>query len=249
MGADAGGRAAGGGPKQASDGAGPRYGPVSRAALLAGASAFALAALTAAGVARAACVPSLQTIATPMSGPIFSNGGAITVTGSGSISGGPDGVNALNCPITKLTNQSDGTISGGNGAGGTLGGAGGAGVSNDRTITTLTNRGAISGGNGGNGSRSGFGGAGGAGVSNAGTITTLTNHGTISGGSGGGGPIGGTGIKYGGTGIDNFGTITTLTNRGTISGGAGAVGGAGVADPLRATRRSDIHASSCDYRR
>ena len=54
-----------------------------RAALLAGASAFALAALGASGVARAACVPSLQIIARPISGPVVSNGGAITVTGSG----------------------------------------------------------------------------------------------------------------------------------------------------------------------
>ena len=118
MGDHAGGRAVGGG-NRASDRAGPNYGRVSRAALLAGASAFALAALGASGVARAACVPSPQIIATPTSGPIFSNGGAITVTGSGSITGGPggDGVDALTCPITTLTNQPGGTISGGNGAG------------------------------------------------------------------------------------------------------------------------------------
>jgi len=58
--------------------AGPNYGRVSRAALLAGASAFALAAFGASGVARAACVPSPQIIAAPTSGPISSNGGAIT---------------------------------------------------------------------------------------------------------------------------------------------------------------------------
>ena len=148
MGAHAGGRAAGGEPKQASDRAGPNYGRVSRAALLAGASVFALAALGASGVARAACVPSPQIIATPTSGPIFSNGGAITITGSGSITGGPggDGVDALTCPITTLTNQSGGTIRGGNGG---SSGTGGAGVSNASTITTLTNSGTISGGNGG----------------------------------------------------------------------------------------------------
>ena len=119
MGAHAGGRAAGGEPKQASVRAGPNYGRVSRAALLAGASVFALAALGASGVARAACDPSPQIIATPTSGPIFSNGGAITVTGSGSITGGPggDGVDALTCAITTLTNQLGGTISGGAGFG------------------------------------------------------------------------------------------------------------------------------------
>ena len=138
----------------------------SRPALLASASLVALAALNASGVARAACVPSPQIIATPVSGPIDSNGGAITVTGTGSITGGPggDGVDALTCAITTLTNQSGGTISGGNGASGTVGGAGGVGVSNANTITTLNNSGAISGGNGGSGTGSdGRGGAGGAG--------------------------------------------------------------------------------------
>ena len=57
----------------------------SRTALLASASAFALAALGASGLAAAACVPSPQIIATPISGPIFSNGGAITVTAAGGL--------------------------------------------------------------------------------------------------------------------------------------------------------------------
>ncbi len=143
MGAHAVGRAVG-----ASDRAGPNYGRVYRAALLAGASAFALAALGASGAARAACFPSPQIIATPTPGPIFSNGGAITVTGSGSITGGPGGddVDALTCPITTLTNRPGGTISGGNGASGAVGGVG---VSNASTIITLTNSGTIGGGNGG----------------------------------------------------------------------------------------------------
>jgi hypothetical protein len=45
MGARAGGCVVGGEPKQASDGAGPNHSRVSRAKLLAGASAFVLAAL------------------------------------------------------------------------------------------------------------------------------------------------------------------------------------------------------------
>jgi hypothetical protein len=61
---------------------------ISRAALLAGASLVALTP----GAAQAACIPSPQIIATPTSGPILSNGGAITVTGSGSIAGHPDGI-------------------------------------------------------------------------------------------------------------------------------------------------------------
>jgi hypothetical protein len=40
-------------------------------------------------VASAAWVPSPQIIATPTSGPILSNGGAITITGS--VTGGPGG--------------------------------------------------------------------------------------------------------------------------------------------------------------
>ncbi len=211
VGADAGGRAAGGRPAQASDRAGPNYGRVSRAALLAGASAFALAALGASGVARAACVPSPQIIATPTPGPIFSNGGAITVTGSGSVTGGPggDGVDAFNCPITTLTNQSGGTISGGNGVGGFTGGAGGAGVSNTGAITSLTNSAAISGGAGGFVAPfTGNGGVGGAGVSNAAkaTIGSLSNGttGTIKGGAGGSGTFAG---GAGGAAVSNGGTI------------------------------------------
>ncbi len=79
----------------------------SRAALLASASFIAIAALSSPGatsVARAACVPSLQVISGSFAGPVVSNGAAITVTGSGDISGGPDGVDALTCAITALTN-------------------------------------------------------------------------------------------------------------------------------------------------
>ena len=56
-------------------------------------------------------------------------------------------------------------------------------MSNTGTIATLTNSGAISGGNGGTLAVATQDGGGGAGVSNAGTITTLTNSGTISGGA------------------------------------------------------------------
>ena len=90
---------------------------ISRASLLAGASLVALAALAAPDRALAQCSGSRQTISTPTTGPVLSDGGAITVTGSGSISGDPgDGVDAVTCAITTLTNQSGGTISGGNGA-------------------------------------------------------------------------------------------------------------------------------------
>ena len=185
---------------------------------LPGASAFALAAIGASGVARAACVPSPQIIATPVSGPISSNGGAITVTGSGSITGGPggDGVDALTCAITTLTNRPGGTISGGNGVSGAVGGAG---VANAGMITTLTNSGKVIGGVGGGvDTFAGASGGGGAGVANAGAITTLSNIGTINGGSGSGY------FAAGGSGVSNAGTIKTLSNSGAISGGAGGSG-------------------------
>jgi hypothetical protein len=139
----------------------------SRAALLAGASLVALAALAAPDQALAACSGHDQTISTSRTGPVHSNGGAITVTGSGSILGGPsgdaggDGVSSAST-ITTLSNG--GTISGGSGTT-VSAGAGGVGVSNAGTITTLTNSGKINGGNGAFGR--GFccaGGAGGAGV-------------------------------------------------------------------------------------
>ena len=40
-------------------------------------------------------MPTTQTISTTVTGPIDSNGGAITVTGSGTIDGSPTGVDAL----------------------------------------------------------------------------------------------------------------------------------------------------------
>ncbi len=206
---------------------------ISRASLLAGASLVVLGALAAPDRALAACSGSPQTISTSRTGPVHSDGGAITVTASGSISGGPgsDGVDAFKCPITTLTNQSSGTISGGNGR---TSAAGGAGVSNASTITTLSNSGTISGGNGG-----GVRAQGGAGVSNAkgATIGSLSNatRATISGGNGGGASRVATG-GAGGAGVSNAGTITKLTNSGVISGGSGgggktgAVGGAGVSN-------------------
>ncbi len=168
-------------------------------------------------------------------GPIFSNGGAIQITGSGSVVGGPDGVDAPACPITMLTNETGGTINGAAGGAGFAGGAGGVGVSNANMIATLTNSGTISGGDGGSGILGG--GAGGVGVSNAGTIETLTNSATISGGNGAGGgrDLGGAG----GVGVSNANMIATLTNSGTISGGtggnefysgAGGAGGAGLSN-------------------
>src|SRR5665213_4625918 len=107
-------------------------------------------------------MPLNQTISTTVSGPIFSTGGFISVTSSGTIDGGPTGVAALSFSITTLSNS--GSILGGSGVGTSA--PGGVGVLNDQTIATLTNRGTITGGNGGDGSSAG--GSGGAGVANAG---------------------------------------------------------------------------------
>ena len=188
----------------------------SRAALLAGASLVVIAAFGAPGAARAACVASQQTINRPTPGPIVSNGGGITIAAVGSISGGPDGVDAVSCSISHLTNA--GAISGGAAGPGV---AGGVGVSNSQTITALTNAGAgaIIGGVGGTGAT---GAAGGAGMSNAGTVTKLGNNGTILGGNGGNGSLFG---GFGGAGVSNSGRITKLSNGGTISGGKGGAGG------------------------
>ena len=64
-----------------------------------------------------------QTITMTVAGPIFSNGGAITLTNTGKINGGPTGVDAKSFSITTLSNS--GAIGGGNGG---PGGAGGIGV-------------------------------------------------------------------------------------------------------------------------
>jgi hypothetical protein len=88
-------------------------------------------------------------------------------------------------------------------------------VLNSRTITTLTNRGAISGGNGG---ARHTGGAGGTGLANTGTITTLTHTGTISNGASGADAILSACANP---------SIETLTNRGHIIGVVELLGGSG----------------------
>ena len=88
-----------------------------------------------------------QIISSPVAGPIHSDGGAIIVTGAGSIAGGPDGVDAISSSITQLVNN--GAI---DGAAGATSASGGLGVSNFQTIATLINNGLIDGGAGGAGS-------------------------------------------------------------------------------------------------
>jgi hypothetical protein len=209
----------------------------SRGALLAGASLIALAALGGSDSAQA-CVPSLQTISAPTVGPVLSNDGAIVVTSTGVINGGPDGVDAPTCSISTLSNS--GTVGGATGGAGAAGGRGVA-VSSGQTITTLTNDGTIKGGVGGSaGISDPIGGAGGTGVSSGGNITTLTNNAMIAGGAGGGGATSG---AAGGAGISASAAMGSLINTGTIAGGIGGsafshpgAGGAGLFNKVRSRR-------------
>jgi hypothetical protein len=89
---------------------------ISRASLLAGASLVALGALAAPDRALAACSGHNQTISTSRTGPVLSDGGAITVTTSGSVTGssgvtGSDGVDVTSSPAKTIDNS--GTITGG----------------------------------------------------------------------------------------------------------------------------------------
>ena len=86
-------------------------------------------------------------------GALTNRGG---IGGAAGVSGGAGGIGVKTNSgrtINLLTNANGATISGGIGGFGSTfsaaGGAGGAGVSNAGTIRTLTNSGAISGGNGG----------------------------------------------------------------------------------------------------
>ena len=194
----------------------------SRTMLLAGASLAALVAVGGPGAAWAGCTPSTQTISTPLTGPVFANGGNISVLSSGTIGGGRVGVFAQHCGIDTLTNN--GSIGAAHGA---PGGAGGIGVRANagQAIGLLDNAtgATISGGRGGFGFTSRSVGMGGVGVSSAGTIAALTNSGGIEGGNGGRGFFAGTG----GAAIANSGTFTTLTNMAVIRGGAGGSGSSG----------------------
>jgi hypothetical protein len=191
---------------------------VSRPSLLASASLAVLAASAAPDRALAACSGQNQTISTHRTGPVVSDGGAITITSSGFVSSGTSqaGVQANVCPVTTLTNS--GVIAGGAGQDSLGGAIGGAGVSNSYTITKLTNTGTINGGFAYASASGGVEATGGAGVSNSGTIKNLTNRGAISGGA----SFSPSGSAYGGAGVSNSGTITELTNTGTISGGGEA---------------------------
>jgi hypothetical protein len=212
----------------------------SRAALLAGASLAALGGFAASDEAHAACNGPDQAIMAMKTATVVSNGGAITVTNTGILTGpvGMPGSDAVQVgPACSATTVSDsGKITGGAGANSALakGGDGGAGVSNTKStnIAKVINNatGEIKGGKGGDGVS---GGDGGAGVSNSGMITMMLSNGGVVGGGDGGSGIFGTG----GAGVSNAGTIKALTNSGTISGGNGegnrgnpGNGGAGISN-------------------
>ncbi|WP_186291825.1 autotransporter domain-containing protein [Ancylobacter moscoviensis] len=168
-------------------------------------------------------------------GGVLLSGTGITLTNSGTITGGGGG--------TGGTGGSDANDGGSGGSGG----AGGIGVSLSGTGASLGNSGSINGGAGAGGGSGGYGvhdggtggsgGGGGIGVVLSGTGATLTNSGSITGGAGALGGGGGQGAYgYAGSGGPGSGGAgvslangATLTNYGTINGGGGdVVGGTGV---------------------
>jgi hypothetical protein len=159
--------------------------PMSRASLLASASLVASVAFPAPDRALAKCSGADQTFSTATTGPVFSDGGATSVTTRGRVIGangvtGLDGVEATKCSVTTLSNG--GAVAGGgaSGHGPSANVVGGAAISNSGTIGKLTNSGAITGAFATSYSSANV--VGGAGVRNSGTITKLTNSGMIAGG-------------------------------------------------------------------
>ncbi|RBP44412.1 uncharacterized protein YhjY with autotransporter beta-barrel domain [Roseimicrobium gellanilyticum] len=150
----------------------------------------------------------------------------------GSATSGGGGVGVVFALGGTLTNNSTGAISGGDGGSPPLTGANGSNVGGDGAAGvsfgaagTVTNAGAIAGGDGGRGANS-TPGAAAAGIDFAagGTVTNQSS-GTITGGNGGStGAAFGVG-KNGAAGV-SFGDSGTLTNGGTIVGGNGGASGA-----------------------
>ena len=184
-------------------------------------------------------------------GNIFSTALFITNVGGGGGGGGAGGYGAV---VTGSgTDSNTSSMTGGSGgaggdaqAGPAIGGNGGAGgiaAAFTASGVTLTNGGAVQGGNGGNGGAGGAsfaflsgnggnGGTGGSGVSFRGAGAALTNNGLIQGGNGGnsgnpgafgGGPLSGAfgNGGAGGTGVAFQASGGVLTNTATIQGGNG----------------------------
>ena len=175
----------------------------------------------AAGALGGAGVGNSGTIGTLTNNGTINGGDAVGTGQSGHAGAGGYGVLngfASGATIRNLTNSASGTIQGGNGTNyGEV--AGGTGLANNGTITTLSNKGLISGGEGNSTAADGWGALG---IANEKAIVTLSNSGTIAGGNATGATA-----AFGGTGIGNVGTIGTLSNSGTIQ--AGSAGGSGAA--------------------
>ena len=176
-----------------------------------------------------------QTISTAVTGPVFGNNAAITVTPTGSVTNNAGGSGILTSPTNTVTTLSSaGAIS-----------AFDYGINNDlNTIGSISNSGSVTGGfaavlNSGavgtftNTLAGTTTSAGGVGLKNVGTFTTLSNAGLITGYSHSvlneaGAMIvtlTNSGTVNAGTGVTNSGTIGTLTNQaaGTITGGDNGV--------------------------
>src|SRR5271166_4430067 len=207
-----------------------------RATLLGIASMLALAAISLPSKLALAlpCSPSNQIIATSVPGPINSDGGSITITGTGLVSNSSGAGVQVDCPAATIDNAgSVVSVTGVSvrdiGSVGVLSNGGTisfsvTGISNTGTISQLSNSGTIV---GDSGSISGISNAGtvselsnsggiigsSVGISNTGTIGQLSNSGTSSGGN--------LAIFSSGTGISNTGTISQLSNSGVVNGGFG----------------------------
>src|SRR5271166_4242179 len=182
-----------------------------RATLLGIASMLALAAISLPSKLALAlpCSPSNQIIATSVPGPINSDGGSITITGTGLVSNSSGAGVQVDCPAATIDNAgSVVSVTGVSvrdiGSVGVLSNGGTisfsvTGISNTGTISQLSNSGGIIGSS--------------VGISNTGTIGQLSNSGTSSGGN--------LAIFSSGTGISNTGTNSQLSNSGVVNGGFG----------------------------
>ena len=190
---------------------------------------------------------------TGFTGSVGGSGSGVAGGGGGGGAGGGAGGSGRSTFGTPGTGGTGGTAGSPNGqAGGdapvqasSAGGGGGGGGWNGNDVgvagsgaATISNSGALTGGNGGNGgagnSGSG-GGGGGGGAGGYGAIVTgsgaSSNSGAISGGNGGAGGASGSGQGGnggdGGVGVQFTASGTTFTNTGTVMGGTGGAGGAG----------------------
>lgn len=177
-------------------------------------------------------------------------GGAGNSTGPGVGGEAAAGGNGVSLNSGNVFNTATGRIVGGTGGDDSAGGGGSGGLGGDGILLsgngTVTNSGAVIGGDGGNGGNGantsgGSGSEGGAGIRIGGTGTVnIVSGGTAKGGAGGTGGGAGNAASAGGNGgVGGAGLIVTdggtVSNGGTITGGDGNRGGGGGASSVGGT--------------